>query len=888
VSIYSGEDLLGTAVADAAGIWSFTPATDLANGLHNLTATATNLAGNVSEPTGIFPITIDTVAPEADNGAKLYDDVGQITGEISSGDTTDDNLPTFEGKSEPNATVEIYDNGQKVGETRTDAEGNWSFTPSTPLVDGEHSFSTKVIDQAGNVGEESTSIDFIVDTRAVEVYITQVKDDFGSKQGNLSKGDVTDDATPVLSGKATAGGVVKIYDNGVEIGETTANASGNWSFTPSTELGEGLHNLTATVTTEAKGESEHTSIFDLTVDTTAPNQPSIDDARDDVGVVQGSIGNGNVTDDTTPTLSGQGEPGSTVHVYDNGDLLGSVEIGESGEWTFTPTTPLPNGEHSFTVTNEDKAGNVSDSSDPYVVIIDTLAPTQVVSITSMGKDSGVSSSDWVTNDGGSQRLMQGTLSAVLAAHEKLQISTDGGLTWTDVSVDGLNWSAQDNKEHTSNWTIKTRIIDSNGQVGGETQQAVILDTKAPDAPTSISVSDGKATVAFDAKQVVAGDILNIVSGGQSMDYVLTAADIAAGKATIAPTFAIDADAMVAMVDKAGNTSLYRSGSRVEVDFQDESVRTLHSQTVDFGGFTAKIGAAYPGYGHQQGILQGNAANLWDLKGIAAGDKVLTLFSANNAKHLFTLKDGATATQLTVDIGNSHAVSTINFYDDKGALVLTQTYIAPVEKMQSFTWEMPAGKSFSSFELVQTEADYIVYNNFVIGTSNLTSLVEQDVAANASGVFHGGSEDNLFNVADVSALDKVQIEGNEGIDTLKLLGGGQTLDLSALVGKIGSVEILDITGSGDNTLKLSLADVLENGAKNLFANDGNVQLMVKGNAGDHVELSDLLGADGADLGDWSAHGQMQSGGVTYNVYQHSGMAAELLVQSGIDVNLINHS
>ena len=387
VSIYSNGKLLGTAVADASGVWSFTPESDLNDGLHNLTATAANLAGNVSPSTGIFPITVDTVAPEADNGAKLYDDVGQIVGEISSGDTTDDNLPTFNGKSEPNATVVIYDNDEKIGEAKTDAEGNWSFTPSKPLTDGEHSFTTEVIDQAGNVGEKSEAIDFIVDTRTVEISITQVRDDVGSKQSDLSKGDVTDDATPTLSGKATAGGLVKIYDNGDLIGDATADAQGNWSFTPPVALPDGLHNLTATVTTEAKGESEHTPIFDLTVDTTAPNQPSIDDVQDDVGVTQGSVGNGKHTDDTTPTLSGQGEPGSTVRIYDYDDLLGSAVVGEDGEWTFTPTTPLLDGEHSFTVTSEDKAGNLSEASEPYVVIVDTVAPT-APSIASVYDDQG--------------------------------------------------------------------------------------------------------------------------------------------------------------------------------------------------------------------------------------------------------------------------------------------------------------------------------------------------------------------------------------------------------------------------------------------------------------------------------------------------------------------
>ncbi len=45
VKVYDGATLLGSAVATAAGAWSFTTGT-LNDGAHNLTATATDVAGN--------------------------------------------------------------------------------------------------------------------------------------------------------------------------------------------------------------------------------------------------------------------------------------------------------------------------------------------------------------------------------------------------------------------------------------------------------------------------------------------------------------------------------------------------------------------------------------------------------------------------------------------------------------------------------------------------------------------------------------------------------------------------------------------------------------------------------------------------------------------------
>ncbi|MNW19378.1 hypothetical protein D3C71_2193440 [compost metagenome] len=61
----------------------------------------------------------------------------------------------------------------------------------------------------------------------------------------------------------------------------------------------------------------------------------------------------------------------------------------------------------------------------------------------------------------------------------------------------------------------------------------------------------------------------------------------------------------------------------------------------------------------------------------------------------------------------------------------------------------------------------------------------------------------------------------------------------------------------------------------------MQLAVKGNVGDKVLLSDLL-PNGMDVGDWEALGSVTSAGVVYEVYQHTGLDAELLVQQGVMV------
>ena len=61
VKLYDGATLLGSAVASGTGAWSYTTAA-LANGGHNLTATATDAAGNTGVASTALAVTIDPSA----------------------------------------------------------------------------------------------------------------------------------------------------------------------------------------------------------------------------------------------------------------------------------------------------------------------------------------------------------------------------------------------------------------------------------------------------------------------------------------------------------------------------------------------------------------------------------------------------------------------------------------------------------------------------------------------------------------------------------------------------------------------------------------------------------------------------------------------------------
>lgn len=93
-------------------------------------------------------------------------------------------------------------------------------------------------------------------------------------------------------------------------------------------------------------------------------------------------------------------------------------------------------------------------------------------------------------------------------------------------------------------------------------------------------------------------------------------------------------------------------------------------------------------------------------------------------------------------------------------------------------------------------------------------------------------------------------------------------------------------SGNDVFSLTDVSGFANseGGTSLFTGDGYMQMMVKGNTGDTVNLDDLM-ADGSDPGNWANNGQVSVTGVVYEVYRHDALDAELLVQQRVQTNLV---
>lgn len=254
----------GTTTANGAGAWSFNITTPLAEGTPAITAQATDVAGNQGVASAALNVEVDLTAP-----AIGTPDLGSASdsGSSNSDDVTNNTTPSITGSTEANAVVEIFVDGASQGTTNANGSGDWSFSISTPLTEGERVITATATDAAGNTSAASAGLTVTVDLTPPAITVPDLA--AASDSGAFDDDNITNVTTPTFEGTTEANAIVEIFIDGGSVGTTTANGSGVWAFTTAA-LAEGDHTVAATFTDIAGNPSAQSATLSFNIDTTPP------------------------------------------------------------------------------------------------------------------------------------------------------------------------------------------------------------------------------------------------------------------------------------------------------------------------------------------------------------------------------------------------------------------------------------------------------------------------------------------------------------------------------------------------------------------------------------------------------------------------------------------
>jgi peptidyl-tRNA hydrolase len=446
---------------DVDGLWSCDASPDLAEGSYTFTATATDDAGNTSPVSNAVDVIVDTTAP----AVTLTTPANNVTYNTSV-------VAVDFSLTETNPGTSVC--------TITGPGGPYEVDPCTDgqdlpaLPDGDFSIEVQHTDAAGNVGT-SASHDFTIDTTAPSAPTIDSPAD----------GSVTNDTTPTISGNgAEAGSTVTVRDqnNNVICTDTSVGVDGLWSCDASPALSQGDYTFTATSTDDAGNTSAESNAVDVKIDATAPSAPTITSPADNT-----------VTNDTTPTISGNGaEAGSTVTVRDqnNNVICTDTSVGVDGLWSCDASPVLSQGDYTFTATATDDASNTSAASNAVDLEVDATNPA--VTLTTPANNATYTTSVVAVD----YSLTENNPGTTLCT-----ITGPGGPYVVSPCTDGSNLPALPDGD----FSIQVQHTDAAGNVGTSNAHDFTIDTAdhtAPSPPTIDLPTDD--TVTADSTPTISG------------------------------------------------------------------------------------------------------------------------------------------------------------------------------------------------------------------------------------------------------------------------------------------------------------------------------------------------------------------------------------------------
>ncbi|MEL0613627.1 retention module-containing protein, partial [Marinomonas arenicola] len=483
-----------TTIDDVAGNWTVDVAgSDLAEDTaFSVDVVSSDAAGNIVTSTGISTHTVDTKA-----FGQI--DIDRITSDsiINSDESADGNLVSITGSvgndAKPGDTITVSIDGVEIGRGVVSSEQNddgkylysvdvlGSDLANTTLANPEVVVTVTGEDEVGNSFSADNTEFYKVDQFAdSDIFLSEESGDYVvnlDESGSLTVGGWLEEGGSVTSITITdsegasityAENVSISDDGGFAYFETNVDVSSLADGDLSVVVGV-VDAVGNTGFSEAEVINKDTSVSDLTSDITdATNSGSNDDT---------------ITNNATPTIAGQTEPGASVTItYTDASgveqTTDAVTADTDGNYSITIPTALGEGSNDLSVKAVDVAGN--DTTTTQNVTVDTTAAgAPGVTITEDANNDGLISAAELDGDVNVTISLTGT-NAVEG--DTLTVNgTDIELTAAQITA-GEVLTTVAAPEEGETLTVSATITDAAGNTSAPGTDSATVDTTAAGAP----------------------------------------------------------------------------------------------------------------------------------------------------------------------------------------------------------------------------------------------------------------------------------------------------------------------------------------------------------------------------------------------------------------------
>lgn len=806
---------------------------------------------------GITNITVDTTAPGAPSLPDM--EAADDYGDLSTDNLTKAARPDFTGTAEPYATVKLYDGSTEIGQDTADENGIWFITPTSDLTHGKHYLTAQQVDRAGNLNTAaSAQLEVTIATNPISAPSTPAldvsSDSAPTGDGNTTFNLVTITGTGGLSNRA-----VFLYHNGDKIGELMSDVAGN--YTGVLGLLNGTYNLTAKNQDAAGNLSAASSSFTLVVASPPPSSPALL-GMDDSGTLAD-----NITNDTTPRISGSAQTGTTVELYEGSTLLGSA-LSVGGYYTIQ-SSALASGSHSLFVRAIDGNNNYQDSSTATITIDITPPDAPAALALSVSSDTGTSHSDGVTKLG---ILTFSGADGSAGDGATLYIYNNGTQihTATATAKGGYNFTMTLAASATP-YSLTVRQLDAAGNLSDPSAAtSITVDQTAPDAVTgTISLASGYDSAASDGNTntdpvvltgsgAPANSRVNIYVGGMYTAYttadgsgVWTSGSITFGEGTHQVT--------VKAADLAGNESAASSAFSLTIDTMVPNPVTQVTMVESAGHGTSTTDN-----------ISSNQTPAFT--GLTTGDGTVKIYSGTTVIASGTVSGGTFTTgasSMTFAHGTHSLVATVT--DTAGNISTSYTFSIEIDTQAPLT--APSTPTLATASDTGTTLDNKTKLEYI--TIELGTIANGDrVAINVDGAItqivtgDGGSK---------TATVQLTTEGAHPIKVAYVDAAGNVGSYSSTlsVTRDSTAEVISLSLSNDSNIpndritNLSNSTISGTGPEGETINlviDGNPHTVIAGTGGlwDYSIFDNVGGTHSVTASYTDAAGNLGSSSLTFTV------------------------